>query len=445
MEHKKMSKMIYVIAFFSGLGGFLFGYDTGAISGALLFIRDDFALTTAQQELVVSILLIGAAIGAVIAGVLSDKYGRRKVVIVSSILFMIGVVFMAEASNWIYLLVGRLIVGLAIGLASMVIPLYVSELAPAHIRGTCVAIFQLMITIGILGAYFVDYAFAADKGWRWMLGIGGVPAVILFIAMLFLPETPRWLARQGYWDKARNVFRRLKCKEEEIETSLKEIASHLEQQQEGFRYLFRGKWRSVVIIGMLLMVFQQVTGINTVIYYAPIIFEKANVPSDSVKILATIGVGVVNVLMTIVAIKLIDRWGRKPLLYTGIIGMIVGLIVLGTVLQFYDDSSMSGLLALISLVIYIASFAIGLGPIAWLINSEIYPLKVRGVAVSCATLINWAANFVVAMTFLTLLDTLGDALTFWLYAALSVVCIFFVHYKIPETKDKTLEEIESMW
>jgi len=435
-----------VAAAFAALGGLLFGYDTGVISGALIFIRKSFELSTIQQEFVVSVVLVGAAIGALTGGRFADWLGRRMTLIVTSIIFIAGAIICAGAVNVAMLVVGRAIVGLGIGLASATVPLYISEVAPARARGWQVSLFQLAITVGILVAYLVDYAFAASEAWRWMLGLAVVPGLLLGAGMLYLPETPRWLAKHADMAVARGVLAKIRGTES-VEAELAEIQATLavSEAHGTWSELLAPAVRHALLIGIGLAVFQQVTGINTVIYYAPTMIQKAGISSASGAILATAGIGLVNVLMTIVSMWLIDRIGRRPLLLTGIAGMIITLGVLGYAFQVSAQSANLAQIAVITLMAYVASFAISLGPIFWLLIAEIYPLKIRGLAEGTAAGANWAANFVVSLTFLTFIEALGPTKTFWLYGVLAVASWLFSYFLVPETKGRTLEEIERSW
>jgi sugar porter (SP) family MFS transporter len=439
-------RMAITVAILAGLGGFLFGYDTGVISGAILFINEEFGLSSVEQEIVISILLLFAGVGALIAGRITDRFGRRKVILWDALLFVLGAIILACAPGLPALILGRIIVGLAIGVASMTVPLFVAELSPSTMRGLCVSMNQLLITVGIVVAYGVDFAFSTTpEGWRWMLGLAALPACGLFIGMLFLPETPRWLIEVGRVSEGGAVLERMGYTEEERNDITEQVQRHVSEQREGFRGLLRPEVRLPLIIGMGLALFQQITGINTIIYYAPTIFQMSGVGSASASILATVGVGVVNVLTTIVALFLLDRVGRKPLLIIGISGMIFGLLFVGLAwLLPHATLSVERLISL-SLMIYIAGFAIGLGPIAWLIIAEIYPLKVRGVAMGLSTLVNWISNFVVALTFLSLINLIGQTATFWSFALLSVCSLIFVIKVVPETKGKSLEQLEAGW
>jgi sugar porter (SP) family MFS transporter len=392
----------------------------------------------------VAVVLVGAALGALAGGRLSDRLGRRRSLLVTSVIFIAGAVICAAAGSLTILIIGRVVVGIGIGLSSTTVPVYISEISPAKARGWLVSLFQLAITVGILVAYVVDYLFAEGQSWRWMLGLAVVPGFVLGIGMLFLPETPRWLAENGFVDAARLVLSRIHGSAN-VNEEFAEIQTTLANAHEKGRWsdLLLPEVRSPLIIGLGLAVFQQVTGINTVIYYAPTIIQSAGIPSSSGAILATAGIGGVNVLMTIVSMWLIDRAGRRPLLLTGIVGMIVSLVALG--IEFRIASPQLAWVAVVILMLYVASFAISLGPIFWLLISEIYPLRIRGLAEGAAATTCWAANLLVSLTFLTLLQALGSSVTFWLYAVLALAAWVFSYRLVPETKGRTLEEIEDQW
>ncbi len=372
---------VYLAAVFAALGGLLFGYDTGVISGAELFFRNDFTLSTFALEVIVSGVLAGAAVGALTGGRLADLFGRRKLLITTAIIFAAGAILCAAAQSAQMLVAGRIIVGIGIGLSSSTVPVYISEVAPADARGWQVSLFQLAITVGILLAYLVDYAFAQVQGWRWMFGLAVVPAAIFGSGMIFLPESPRWLLRRGRRDTAQAMLARIRGTPD-IDEELLEIERSLAQAEESGRLsdLLAPSLRSSLGIGIGLAIFQQITGINTVIYYAPVIIQSAGISSASGAILATAGIGLVNVLMTIVSMRLIDRKGRKPLLLAGIAGMVVTLGLLGLVFRMSNHSGALAWLAVLGMMAYVASFAISLGPIFWLLISEIYPLKIRNSA-----------------------------------------------------------------
>jgi SP family galactose:H+ symporter-like MFS transporter len=428
----------------AALGGLLFGYDTGVISGAILFIKKEFSLSTTLQETVVSSVLIGAVIGAVIGGALADRFGRRKIIILAGVIFSLSAVGTASAPTVTALVFGRIIVGIAIGLASFTAPMYISEVSPAKIRGSLVSVNQLAVTVGIVVAYLVDYALSAIQGWRYMFGLAAIPSAILVIAMWRLPASPRWLLSRGMADKARAVLQRIRGTQD-VADEMKEIQEGLTKQKGGLEDLLHPLLRMALIVGIGLAVFQQITGINTVIYYAPTIFEFAGFKTAGFSILATVGVGLVNVGFTVLAIRLMDRVGRRPLLLIGVAGQIVGLVLLGIAFQLQQLAHIIAYIAVGSLAIYVGSFAVGLGPVFWLMISEIYPLKVRGAAMSIATVANWGLNLVVALTFLSLVQVLGRPWSFWLYAAIGIAAWVFIYLLVPETKGRSLEEIEEHW
>ena len=437
---------VYLAAIFAALGGLLFGYDTGVISGAELFFRSQFALSTFALEVIVSGVLAGAAVGALIGGRLADLFGRRRLLIATAIIFAGGAILCALAESAAALVAGRIIVGFAIGLSSSGVPVYISEVAPAEARGWQVSLFQLAITVGILLAYLVDYAFAGIQGWRWMFGLAVVPAAIFGIGMLFLPESPRWLARRGRADAARAMLARIRGTTA-IDEELLDIEQSATKAPESGRLsdLFARSIRPALIVGIGLAIFQQITGINTVIYYAPLMIQSAGISSASGAILATAGIGAVNVLMTIVSMWLIDRVGRRPLLLVGIAGMAVTLGLLGYVFHASHASAGMAWVAVASMMAYVASFAISLGPIFWLLISEIYPLKIRNSAEGVAATFNWGANLLVTLTFLTLVEKLGPSTTFWVYGICAVAAGVFSYYFVPETKGRSLEQIEEFW
>ena len=425
----------------AAVGGLLFGYDTGVISGALLFISKSIPMSTGVQAFVVSSVLIGAMIGAASGGLLADHFGRRWTMFAAGATFTVGALLAALAPEVYSLIAGRIIVGFAIGVASFVVPLYIGEVAPPANRGALVSLNQLLITVGIFASYLVDLALAPMQAWRWMFGLAVIPAILLVIGMCVLPETPRWLIRAGKRDTARKVLDRTRDPET-VEAEIAEIDAGLQQKEASWKALLDPNLRRAMIIGIGLALIQQITGINTVIYYGPVIFQKAGFASAEGAILAQVSVGLINVLLTIVSIRLIDRLGRRPLLIYGMAGMVAGLVLLGVTFAFQFGQA-APWIAVVSLMLYVGSFAIGLGPVFWLIIAEIYPLQVRGRAMSVATLANWFGNFVVSLVFLPLVHWLGEAPTFWLYGAVTVLGIVFVRAYVPETKGRTLEDIEA--
>jgi sugar porter (SP) family MFS transporter len=426
----------------TALGGLLFGYDTGVISGALLFIGKDFhGLTSFDKELLTSILLIGALIGALAAGRIADRVGRRPTVLGTAALFVAGVMLAAFSPDYGALIAARVIIGMAVGSASMVVPLYIGEIVPARIRGALVSFNQLAITSGILASYLVDYGLSSSQNWRLMFALAAIPAVLMFTGMLFQRESPHWLITQGREDEARVVLRRVRD-HADIESEIAEVRE-LSAQHTGLRAAFHPGVRKVLTIGVVLAVFQQITGINTIIYYAPTLLSSAGL-GNSAALLANVVNGAVNVLMTVVAIRLLDRVGRRPLLLGGTAGMAVAMIVVALTFAIGGSQLHGGVayIAIVGLLVYTGSFAIGLGPVFWLLISEIYPVKIRGQAMSVATMANWGANFVVTISFLTLLSVIGNAGTFFLFAGLSIAALAYFQRKVPETKNRSLQDIE---
>ncbi len=441
-HYTETQSFVYFIAAIAALCGLLFGFDTGVISGAILFVHKDFALTTAGVEAIVSAVLLGALSGAVLSGRVTDTFGRRSVIIVVAVIFALGSLWTAMAEGPISLGLGRIVVGFAIGIASYTAPLYISEIAPYNVRGMLVSLNQLCITVGIVLSYVVDYAFTASEGWRWMFGMGVFPAIILFVGMLFLPESPRFMILKGKDEKARKTLKKIRGTEN-IEDEVSDIKETLSHEQGTWSMLFSKRMTPVILIGALLMIFSQADGINTIIYYAPVIFKMSGFEGNAAAILATLGVGIVNVIFTIIALPLFDRWGRRPLLFIGIAAMAISLILLGYAFKAHAHLEILRWVSLGSLILYIAGFAISLGPISWLLASEIFPLGVRGLGMSLVTACNWGSNLIVALTFLTLLEVLGAGHTFWLFGGLSVVTWLFVLFFIPETKGVSLEQIEA--
>jgi sugar porter (SP) family MFS transporter len=441
-DPRRVRTHVAVSAAITALGGLLFGYDTGVVSGALLFVKKDFGgLSSFQQELVTSLLLVGAVIGALTAGRVADRIGRRPTVLITAVVFIVGVLLAAFTPTYPTLLAARIIIGLAVGSASMIVPLYIGEIVPPRLRGGLVSLNQLAITIGILGSYLIDYGLSGTGNWRLMFGLAVIPAAALFIGMLFQQESPHWLIRQGRDDEARAVLQRVRH-DSDIEAEIREVHEISHQRQAGVRELISPRLRPLLMVGVLLAVFQQITGINTVIYYAPTLLQGAGF-GNSGALLANVVNGVVNVGMTIVAIWLLDRVGRRPLLLTGTAGMAVGMAI--TALSFLGGAHLTGALAIVAvlgLLIYTGSFAIGLGPVFWLLIAEIYPLRIRGAAMSVASMANWAANFVVTVSFLTLLSAIGGVGAFFLFGFLTLVALAYFWRRVPETKGRSLQEIE---
>jgi MFS transporter, SP family, arabinose:H+ symporter len=440
-------RTVYLLTAVAALGGLLFGYDTAVISGAIGFLKTKFELTTAMQGWAASSAIIGCIFGAMGAGWASDKYGRKKVLIWTAILFAISAIGAALPNNLTQFAIFRFIGGLGIGAASMVSPLYITELAPASIRGKLVSYYQLAIVIGILVIFFVntliqglgDEAWNVEYGWRYMMASGLIPAVLFLVALFFVPESPRWLTKEGREKEAMAVLSSIngEAKAGEI---LQDVKATLHEEQGTLSELFTGRFRKAIFVGIVLCIFSQVQGINAIMYYAPEIFKAVGTGTESA-FQQTVYIGIVNVLFTFAAINFVDKMGRKKLLLWGGAGMCLSLGMVG--LAFHNGWTGYGLLVFI--LLYIACFAASYGPVTWVVISEIFPIKMRGVAMSVATFALWVAVYVVTQMFPILLEGVGPAATFWVFCGMSLLAFFFVWSQVPETKEKTLEEIERAW
>jgi SP family galactose:H+ symporter-like MFS transporter len=441
----EVNGFVYIAVGIAAVGGLLFGYDTGVISGAILFVKGQFQLSNTMEEIVVSCVLVGAVVGAAMGGALTGRFGRRKMIIVAGIIFTVSAIGTALSPSVAWLIPARIVSGIAIGIASFISPMYIAELVPAKVRGSLVAVNMLAITTGIVVAYLVDYAFSGIQGWRYMFGLAAIPSIGLVVGMWWLPDSPRWLISKSKVDLAKQVLKRARTTPD-VTPEIRDIQKSMEQQGKGgLKGLLQPSLRMPLIVGLGLAVFQQITGINTVIYYAPTIFKFAGISAVGPAILAGAGLTMVMWCFHVLAIFLLDRVGRRPLLLSGVAGQIVGLAILGAAFHFHQLASFKSYVAIGGLVIYVACFAFGLGPIFWLLISEIYPLKVRGAAMSAVTVTNWALNLAVAVTFLTLVGAIGHAGTFWLYGVVAIGAWVFFYLLVPETKGKTLEQIEAHW
>jgi len=433
------------ICVIAAIGGLLFGYDTGVISGALLYIRNDLHAGPFEQEAIVAAVLLGAMVGAAGAGYLADRVGRRWTKIIAGTVYFVAAVGCALAVNAPMLIGLRFLLGIAVGSASFVSPLYISEMAPPRVRGGLVSFNQLAVTTGILVAYLANYLLKdAAENWRWMLGIAALPGAVLAVGMLSVPQTPRWLVSVDRRDQAHNVLVRLRSGDDEsdVDAEMRDIVAAQEKERRTtLKSLFKPDLRPMLMVGVILALAQQFVGVNTVIYYAPTILSDTGL-SNSSALANTVVVGVTNVVFTIVAVLLLDRIGRRRLLICGTIGLICGLMTLAVYFSSPALQEHAGYLALTGLVIFIGSFAIGLGPVFWLMISEIFPIGVRSSAMAVCTIVNWAANFVVAQTFLSLGSVITRQGVFYLYAGLAVASLFFFIARVPETQDRSLEEVQ---
>ncbi|MHC4388073.1 MAG: sugar porter family MFS transporter [Planctomycetota bacterium] len=437
----------------AALGGLLFGYDTAVISGAIGFLQTRFGLDPKWTGWAASCALVGCIMGVSIAGILSDRLGRKKVLFISAALFLISAVGTALPRNLTEFIIFRVIGGIGVGAASMTSPMYIAEISPARIRGRMVSVNQFAIIFGMLVVYFVNYFIARSGteqwniqyGWRWMFGSEAIPAILLLMLLFLVPESPRWLTKQGRTEEALRILSRIRDSER-AQAELVEIKDAIAHESGSITQLLQPRMRIVLLIGVALAILQQVTGINVFLYYAPEIFKELGTGTNAA-LLQTVIVGAVNLTFTIVAIWTVDLLGRKPLMILGVAGMGVSLFAMG----FAAYLQKTELWVLVFILAYIASFALSVGPVTWVILSEIFPTSIRGRAMAIATFWLWSANYVVSQTFPMmnknkwLVDKFHHGFPFWVYGALCVVELVFVLFMLPETKGKTLEQIEKHW
>lgn len=434
---------VVVIASSAAISGLLFGYDTAVINGALIYLQSWFHLTAVQTELVATVLLWGCAVGAVLAGPISDRYGRRVVLFGAGFLFCVSALGAAFPTHLWELLAARALGGLAIGSASLIAPLYIAEIAPPRERGRLVTLNQLAIVVGILGAFISNYTLStfATNNWRWMFGVGAVPALALCLSLFWIPESPRWLLQRGRQREARSVLQRLQA-ETEIDQATAEITRALAEESGTYRELLSRSLREPLILTVMLAIIQQFTGINTVLYYGAILFADRTGASNSQAIGMNVAVGVVNLLFTVVALATIDRLGRRPLLLTATAGMGLCLSAFAAMLQWLPGH---WILLLLPLLGYVACFAFGLGSAVWVCLAELFPNRIRGRAMSVATTVLWLAVSLVTATFLTLIHRFSAPRVFLGYAIICGASFLYIYLRLPETRNRTLEEIQSLW
>ena len=443
---KKAKRMKIFISFAAGMAGLLFGLDIGVISGALPFITTHFELSSRLQEWVVSTMMLGAALGAISTGWISFRLGRKKSLMTGAALFVLGSLGCALAPNVGLLLISRVMLGFAVGIASYVAPLYLSEMAEKEDRGELISMYQMMVTIGILVAFVSDTIFSYGGHWRMMLGVISIPALLLMISVFGLPDSPRWLASKGKFSKAKEVLLSLSSTDEKAENELLEINESLKVKQEGWGLFKSNKnVRRAVYLGMLLQAMQQFTGMNVILYYAPQIFKHAGFANTEQQMIATVICGLTNTLATLIAMKTVDKQGRKPILTIGFAGIATGTFLLGVCLYMINAGFSAlwiSIAAIVMTLFTITSFAMSAGPVVWILCSEIQPLKSRDFGVACSTTTNWIVNMIIGATFLTLINAFGIAATFWIYTGLNLLFILLTVLLIPETKGISLEKIE---
>lgn len=431
-----MNLYTVIIAICASLGGLLSGYDMGVISGALLYIKEAWNLDANIQGLIVSSAVLGCFIGVLLNGFLSDLFGRKKIIFLTSIIFLLGSILSAISPNSNILILSRVIAGFGVGMATFVVPLYLSEISPKKIRGAFVSLFQLSLTFGILFAYLINYLCSSlPSNWRMMLGIGVIPSLVLLFSTLFIKDSPRWLFVKGRKDEAQEIFRKLKMEDE-----LEELKTASDKEEK----LKLEKWLiKPLLLGIGIMFVQICTGINTIIYYAPTIFQFGGFTEAKTALGATISVGIINFLMTFVAIFFSDKIGRKPLIYSGLSIMLLSMGLLG--LLFYTPQIFGAFLKpliVLSVLLYISAFSFSLGPVTFILISEIFPTKFRGFLMSISLGANFIFNFIVVYSFLPLVNKIGEAKTFWLFSLICLTGIIYYMLFIPETKGVALEEIE---
>ncbi len=446
--------VVLVVVLFSGG---LFGYDQGVISGALHGIKATFSLSSLLVEVVTSWVTLGALLGALAAGELADQIGRKRTVLVAGALFTLGAIVQALTPDTVVLVAGRLIIGAGVGVAAVAAPLYAAELAPTAVRGRFVSAYQLAITMGIFLAYLVDGWLTKSDAWRIMLGAAAVPGLLLFAVALVAPRSPRWLMTQHRRAEAAAELRKVRPGVD-VEPRLDTIEAALRQEGDRASWgeVFAREWRRPLMIGVWLAVFQQITGINAIIYYADQIFASAGFVTQSAQTTVTTwAIGGVNVLATLIAIAFIDNLGRRKLLLTGLIGMGISLVVVGIAFRFIVPAaagavaatgpSTAGIVTLLALVCFIVCFAFSMGPVVWTVINEVFPGHIRGRAVAVATAVNWGSAFLVSQSFLSLIGAMGNSLTFWLFALFCGVAWVWIYFRVPETKGQSLEQIQQLW
>ena len=456
---KRNPYYLTIITLIAALGGFLFGFDMAVISGAVPFVQQQFDLSAVQEGWFVSSALVGCVIGVAFSGELSDRFGRKPALNLSGSLFFLSAVGTAFAPDFTLLVIARIMGGIAVGVASNVVPLYISEIAPPRIRGRLVTFYQLAITVGILLAFlsnawvlnlsesrpdillvgFLEKIFI-DESWRGMFGAETIPASIFLICLAIVPESPRWLVQQNRSEKARHILKKL-IDENEIDSSIDEIRETLNDVAGSYRELLKPGLRTAVLIGILLPLFSQFSGINAIIYYGPRILTEVGIDMNNA-LKSQVLLGIANMVFTFIAIWKVDSLGRRPLYLIGTAGATISLIITGI---FFYTGETGSIFLLISVVLFLASFAFSIGPLKFVIASEIFPNRIRGRALALSIMVMWISDTIVGQLTPILLSKGGAAATFWFFALFCAIAFWFIYKKVPETKGKTLEEIQAMW
>lgn len=438
----KQNNLILWIAGLVSVGGILYGYDMGVISGALLFIQDTIPMSDTQIGLIVGAVLGGGLFGTLLAGPMGDRYGRRFLIASSAVVFILGITLVLFANTFLLMFSARLFLGIGVGMVAVAVPLYVAEIVPSKDRGKYITFFQLLLTFGIVLAYLVDLFFTPTGNWRAMFAVILIPAVILLVGILLLPETPRWLMANRKSAEARAVLQRIRQNEAEVQADLQAIESSLQHTQGSWDEFFSHQFWGPCMIAVLVAIFNQLTGINSFLQYAPLVLKQAGMDSNFVTMMGSVGIGFINFIFTIVAIALIDTLGRRPLLLIGVFGVMLSEIYLGVITHFLPITQTTGIYCLAGLFSFIMFFAIGPGVVVWLAISELFPTRVRGKGIAICLFFNSLAATGLSVFFLPLVKSCGMAMTYWIFAALTACYFLIVYYCLPETKARSLEEIQ---
>lgn len=431
----------YFVIACAGLGGILYGYDIGVISGALLFVQKTIPMTDQQTGFIVGAVLTGGLVGTLITGPLADWFGRKKMILLACLVFIAGIIMILISNDLITLFAARLLLGVGVGVVAVAVPLYLTEIVPAYIRGRSVTIFQLLLTFGILLAYFVDLLFTPSGNWRGMFAVILIPASLLFLGMLFLPETPRWLLSKNKVEKAQTVLLKTRSRVE-AQDEFNQIKESLKTTENSWKTLFSKVFWLPLVVSLLIATFNQLTGINVLLQYAPLVIKNAGLESALGSMFGTVGIGFINFLATILAFFLIDKFGRKRLLIIGTAGIIISYLYLGFLPHFFPVGKLQAELSLLGFFGFIFFFAIGPGVVVWLAMSELLPTKVRGKALALALFVNSLAAAILSTVFLSIKDALGLSGTYFLFAGFTIIYFLVACFLLPETKNKSLEEIQ---